>query len=73
MLLFRSEEHVQNWCKQWNLPLGATLTLNQIWQLAIAWFKPDRRNPDWKRYSVEEAQDIFTKIGLTSPFWNLSE
>ena len=72
MLLFRSEEHVESWCKQWNLPHGATLTLDQIFQLATAWFKPDRRNPEWRRYTVEEAMDIFKKIGLTSPFWNLS-
>jgi hypothetical protein len=72
MLLFRSEEHAENWCKQWNLPIGAMLTLDQILQLATAWYKPDRRNPEWRRYTIEEAHDIFKKIGLTSPFWNLS-
>jgi hypothetical protein len=72
MLLFRSEEHVENWCKQWNLPIGSMLSLDQILQLATAWYKPDRRNPEWRRYTIDEAHGIFKKIGLTSPFWNLS-
>jgi len=36
MLIFRSEEHIEKWCKAWGLPLGAVLSLEQAWKLADA-------------------------------------
>jgi hypothetical protein len=72
MLFFRSEEHARNWCDQWKLHLGAIMTMEQGWELAKAWYMPDRRNPDWRRYTPGEAQEIFRNIGLTSPFWKIT-
>jgi hypothetical protein len=72
MLFFRSEEHVKSWCEQWKLPLGAILTLEQGWELAKAWYHQDRRNPNWRRYTADEAHEIFKNIGLTSLFWKLT-
>jgi hypothetical protein len=37
MLLFWSEEHVEKWCRDWNLPRGEVLSLDQCWRLAKAW------------------------------------
>jgi len=71
MLYFRSEEHVDRWCRQWKLERGAMLTLDQVWQLAKAWYSPDRSDPAWRRFTVDEAEAILTGIGLTAPFWNL--
>ena len=71
MLLFISEEHVDRWCRDWNLARGGTLSLEQAWQLARAWYEPDRRDPDWRRPSVEEAEALLARIGLVGPFWNL--
>jgi len=71
MLFFRSEEHVDRWCRQWNLSRGALLNLDQGWRLAQAWYGPDRREPDWRRKTVDEAEALFDELGLTSPFWNL--
>ncbi len=72
MLLFRSEEHVDNWCRQWSQPRGATLTLQQGWSLAHAWYSPDRREHDWRRFTADEAMSLFASLGLTSPFWSLT-
>jgi hypothetical protein len=71
MLLFRSEEHVDHWCRQWKLERGALLSLEQAWQLAQAWYGPDRREPDWRRKNVDEVEALFTELGLTAPFWDL--
>jgi len=71
MLLFRSEEHIDRWCAAWRLPRGAVLTLGAGWRLAQAWLGPDRRNPAWRRRTVEEAETLFTKLELTSSFWSL--
>lgn len=71
MLFFRSEEHVDHWCRQRNLPNGALLSLDQGWRLAQAWYGHDRREPDWRRKTVDEVEALFTELGLTSPFWSL--
>lgn len=70
MLLFRSEEHVARWCADWNLPPGASITPELCWRLSLAWFA-DRRAPEWRRRTIEEAQELFTGLGLISPFWQL--
>ena len=70
MLLFRAEEHIDLWCEQWNLSRGATLTIDQTWQLAAAWFA-NKMEPDWRRATLDEAQALLTRLGLTGPFWSL--
>lgn len=72
MLLFRSEEHVDRWCRDWRFERGAVLTLGTCRRLADAWYAADRRDPAWRRYTLAEAQAIFIRLGLTAPFWNLS-
>lgn len=71
MLLFRSEVHVERWSRQWNLPVGALLTLEQAWRLAQAWHGSDRRERDWRRRTVDETEALLKELGLATPFWNL--
>ena len=71
MLLFRSEEHVRRWCEQWGLASGATLSLEQAWGLAHAWFEADRGEPEWQRQPLERVEALFASLGLTGSFWNL--
>jgi hypothetical protein len=72
MLLFRSEQHVDRWCRQWNRPRGGTLTLDQGWRLATEWYG-DRLDPNWRPKTVSEAETAFARIGLVGDFWKLSE
>ena len=71
MLLFRSEEHVDRWCKRWQQPRGALLSLEQQWQLAIAWYA-DRLDFNWKRKTPDEVAAIWAELGFVSNFWELS-
>jgi hypothetical protein len=71
MLLFRSEEHLEMWLDQRELPRGATLTVDQQWQLASAWYS-HRMAPQWRRRTPEEAEALFAELGLTGDFWRLS-
>jgi hypothetical protein len=32
----------------------------------------DRLEPAWRRRSAEEAQSVFSGLGLTDPFWRLA-
>ena len=71
MLLFRSEEHVGVWTQRRGTSRGATLTPEQGWRLAKAWFE-DRLSPQWRRKTPEEAQAVFGSIGLVGAFWQLT-
>jgi hypothetical protein len=71
MLAFRSEAHVDEWCRQRRIEKGAVFTLEQAWQLAHAWYS-DKLSPEWRRAMPDEAQALFARIGLTGDFWRLS-
>ena len=70
MLLFRSEEHVDRWCRLWSQPRGEIISLEQQWKLANEWYR-DRLELDWRRKTTDEAQALFAEIGLSSSFWSL--
>jgi hypothetical protein len=72
MLLFRSEQHVDRWCSQWNQVRGGTLTLDQGWRLAKEWYG-DRLSPKWHPKTVSEAEAAFADIGLVGDFWKLAD
>ena len=71
MLLFRSEGHLERWLSERDLPRGETLTPEQQWQLARIWYS-DRMEPGWRRRTPDEAQAVFTQLGLTGAFWELT-
>jgi hypothetical protein len=70
MLLFQSEEHIGRWCTSRDVPRGATMTPDQGWKLARAWYA-DKLHPEWRRKTVDEAEAVFKEIGLTASFWSL--
>jgi len=70
MLLFRSEEHIDRWCEARGLPRGGVLTPGQGWRLARAWYA-GKLTPDWRRKTVDEAEALFSDLGLADPFWRL--
>jgi hypothetical protein len=71
MLLFRSEEHIDRWCEMWGQPRGGTLSVEQCWKLAQAWYGQDRREAGWRRRNLEEATAVFEEIGMLGEFWRL--
>jgi len=71
MLLFRSEEHVGTWYRSRGISKGATLSLEQQWELARLWYA-DRLSPDWRRRTPEEAETVFASLRLTGEFWRLA-
>jgi hypothetical protein len=71
MLYFRSEVDIDRWCAAWRLDRGAVIPLEQGWQLASVWYGEDRRDPSWRRRTLEESEAVFASLGFTSPFWSL--
>lgn len=70
ILFFRSDDAVDAWCACRAIPRGETLTMNQAWNLAQAWYG-DYLSPTWRRRTADEAQAIFEDLGLTGPFWEM--
>lgn len=71
MLAFRSEAHVDGWCRQTGLERGVIFPLQTAWRLADAWYR-NRLSPAWRRRTPEEAQAVFESLGLTGDFWRLA-
>ncbi|MBN8655621.1 MAG: hypothetical protein J0M11_07790 [Anaerolineae bacterium] len=70
MLLFRSEEWVDKWCKRNNLERGEMLSLGQVWELSKLWYG-NRMSLEYHGRSMEQVAEIFKQAGLTSKFWYL--
>jgi hypothetical protein len=71
MLAFRSEGHLVRWLQQTDRERGATLTIAQTYGLATA-FYATKRDAAWRRRTSEESQLLFTRLGLTGPFWRIA-
>jgi hypothetical protein len=69
MLFFRSEEHVDRWCRAAGVPKRPLISLEQLWHLAVAWYA-NRMTIDSRRPTPDEMVGIFAAIGLTGPFWD---
>jgi len=69
MLLFRSEENVNRWCKEHEIPRRPILSLDQLWHLAVAWYE-NRLTVESRRPGPDEMVTVFSSIGLEGPFWD---
>ena len=47
------------------------MTLDQAWLLSKLWYGR-RFDPDFRRPSAPEAQQIFERVGLVGSFWDLT-
>jgi len=69
MLFFRSEEHVDQWCKVNGVTKRPLVSLDQLWQLAVTWYG-NRLTIDSRRPGPDEMVQIFSELGLEGPFWD---
>ena len=70
MLLFRSEEWVDKWCKRNNLKRGEMLSIQQVWELSKLWYG-NRMSLEYHGRSMEQVAEVFKQAGLKSKFWYL--
>jgi hypothetical protein len=69
MLFFRSEARIAEWCLNRSLPRGPSVSMAQLWGLAVAWYA-DRLDPAARRPQPAEMRGIFARLGLTGDFWD---
>ena len=46
------------------------MTLQTGWRLAQLWYT-DKREPRWRRRTLDEAEAVFAGLGLVGEFWRL--
>lgn len=68
MLFFRSEADLNDWLVSKKTNRGATLTVNQVWQLSRRWYH-NRLDVEYHGRTLEQVQEIFREVGLDSSFW----
>jgi hypothetical protein len=72
ILFFSAESKIDAWCQRHGQPKGAVLTIETGIRLAEHWFG-DYASSQWRRKTPEQAQSIFSDLGLAPPFWNLPD
>lgn len=70
MLVFKNEEQINNWCKRHNIPKGDIQPVNKIWEFSKKWYG-NHLNPQWTKWTAEEAKQIFKEYELTHEIWDL--
>jgi hypothetical protein len=69
MLFFRSEDLVKAWCRSHGIVTRPLVTMEQLWELAVAWYE-SRISPEARRPGPAEMRQIFARVGLNDPFWD---
>ena len=70
MLFFRSEENLTRWLESKKVMRGAVLSVDQVWELSQRWYH-NRLSLGYHGRSMEQVQEIFSELGLTSEFWKI--
>ena len=71
MLVFRNEGEIDQWCSQHDIPKGDVQPIDTVWAFAEKWYG-NHLNPEWKKWTMAEAREIFDSFGFTHPVWDLS-
>ena len=69
---FRTTDDVASWCRRHGMARGWTFTIPDLWSFASDWYG-GYLQPGWRARSKEEARALFTRHGLTGPFWELPD
>ncbi len=70
MLVFASPEAVDRWCDRHALPRGDVQPVSKVWAFAQAWYGR-HLDPEWTKWTTDEARTIFARFGLEGPIWAL--
>ena len=70
MLFFRSEESLKEWLAFRKTKRGAILFTPLLWELSQRWYQ-NRMSLEYHGRTIEQVQEIFKGLGLTSVFWQV--
>ncbi|ETO15146.1 hypothetical protein RFI_22218, partial [Reticulomyxa filosa] len=71
-VVFENEEQKSQWCVRhgYDSTTGHFVKVEDIYNLAKVWYGK-HLDPDWKKWTLPEAFQIFQKCGMTHPIWEL--
>lgn len=70
MLIFENEQQVDEWTKKHNIPKGDIQPIEKIWIFSKKWYG-NHLNPEWTKWTIEEAKQIFREFELENKIWDL--
>lgn len=70
MLLFESEPDIDAWSRRHALPRGDAQPVQRVYDFARVWYG-SHLNEDWRKWTIEEAREIFSRFGFHGPIWEL--
>ncbi|MEJ2193635.1 MAG: alkylmercury lyase family protein [Ignavibacteriaceae bacterium] len=70
MLIFNSEKQINFWTDRHNIAKGDIQPIDNIWELSKKWYG-NHLNPNWKKWTLKEAKEIFSEFNLTHKIWDL--
>lgn len=72
MLLFRTEQEIDNWSTDHNIARGDFQKIDRMWEFSKKWYGK-HLDPNWKKWTVEEAKQIFKDFDLNHAVWQLED
>lgn len=70
MLVFKDEEQIDHWCVRHGISKGDVQPIDHVWQFSQKWYG-NHLNPEWEKWTMQEAQEIFKEFNLTHPVWQI--
>lgn len=72
MLVFENEKQIDEWTKKHNIPKGDIQPIEKIWNFSKKWYE-NHLNPEWKKWTIDEAKQIFREFELENKIWDLGD
>jgi hypothetical protein len=70
MQIFCSESEIDDWCKRHQYSKGDIQPIENIFNFAKIWYG-NHLEQDWKKWTNEQAKEIFQKFNLIHDIWNI--
>ena len=72
MLVFENEQQIDDWTKRHKIPKGDIQPIENIWNFSKKWYG-NHLNPEWTKWTIEEAKQMFREFELNDEIWNLED
>ena len=72
MLVFENENQVEDWAQRHQIPKGDIQPIDKIWSFSKKWYG-NHLNPEWIKWSIDDAKRIFSEFELNGKIWDLGE
>ncbi|MGE0587164.1 MAG: alkylmercury lyase family protein [Cyclobacteriaceae bacterium] len=72
MLVFKNESQIDEWVNRHQIPKGDVQPISRVWEFSKEWYG-NHLNPEWKKWTMQEAKEIFTRHQLRHEVWRLED